>query len=204
MSLLKAISAKNMEEVKRLALTDKFAPFEKDSSKQTALHIAILCENIDILRFLLTLKKIDINAQDDNGWTALHCAANAGRYDMCLELLTNRTTRVDLYNSDGNGILIFMCKIRKSNHIEFSLRNYYQCLQILGSKGIDANYRNNFGESPLHYASMEGNLEAVYFLCKNNANVNILNKFLFLFFHFRSFLYILFANQRTNLEKNNN
>ena len=178
MALFYAIESQNIEEVKRLIALDRNCILAVDDSNQTALHYSTLCGTLEILKLLLTIKRIDVNAQDINGWTALHSAANAGRYDMCIELLNVKGIRVDLYNSDENGVLVFLCRIKKSNSTtKVPMNYYYQTLQLLQQKGLDINLQNCFGDTPLHYASIEGNIEVVNFLIKNNANVNIVNGF---------------------------
>ncbi|EAY23394.1 hypothetical protein TVAG_070570 [Trichomonas vaginalis G3] len=46
----------------------------RNSYRDTPLHFACYYNSIDVVKFLLTLDEIDINAQDSYGDTPLHIA----------------------------------------------------------------------------------------------------------------------------------
>jgi ankyrin repeat protein len=179
MQFYKAVSSANLEEVRRLVAEKNLSGIlEKDEEKQTLLHTIVnksskyyeSCR--EILKILLKLKKIDINAQDYRGLTALHCAAARGRIEMCLELLQQRGIKIDLVNNDENNALIFLCqtKYNKNNEVIFTI-----VLKLVLAE-VDIDYKNKDGETALHFASLVGNTQAVNFLCSNNCNVDALNK----------------------------
>merc|ERR1712107_818385 len=47
----------------------------------TALHNAICAGHYDIVKFLVEFG-CDVNAQDSDGWTPLHCAASCNNLEM--------------------------------------------------------------------------------------------------------------------------
>ncbi len=48
----------------------------KDKFGKTALHLAVVQQNVDVVATLLTDGKADVNAVTDDGLTALHIAAS--------------------------------------------------------------------------------------------------------------------------------
>lgn len=57
-----------------------------DEKGQTELHIAVLNNDIALVRELLSDDR-DVNAQDNLQWTPLHIAANHGYWDIAQLLL---------------------------------------------------------------------------------------------------------------------
>ena len=50
-------------------------------------------------------------------------------------------------------------------------------MKLLVDSGADVNVQMNVtGMAPLHFAAMRGRLDSVYWLIKNGANVNLLDK----------------------------
>ena len=191
MQFFNAVSNAHLDEVKKLIAEKNFnGILERDDDKQTLLHIIIQKSSdhsLEILKLLLKLKKIEINAQDSRGWTPLHCAAAKGRIDMCLELLNQRSLKVDVVNKDHNNALIFLCKAKS----EFVTEVRYSVVLKLMSSSVDIDHKNKYGETALHYAALVGNKHAVQFLCSNNCNIDPLNEFVFHSF-FTLFIYLIY------------
>ena len=181
-----AIGSGNLEEVKRLVNEKYFNGFvDKDEEKQTLLHYLVQRNlepdiSLEIIRIILRLKKIDINAQDIRGLTALHCASFKGRVDLCLEILNQKNTNINTVNVEDNNALTFLCQSKPDVRFEML---YTITLKLLSS-GVDLDHRNKYGDTALHCASDVGNLLAVNFLCTNNCNIDALNKFFFFLFIF--------------------
>jgi len=67
----------------------------------TLLHLASSGGRLDIVRPLLDHKpEADVNAQDEDGWTALHLAAYNG-HEQVGRILLNRGAKGDVKNFEG-------------------------------------------------------------------------------------------------------
>lgn len=173
MLLVRSVEGGKIEEVKKL-LDAKANPNECDSQNQTGLHVAALFGRTDILTLFQRYKRVDMNLQDRNGWTPLHCAASRFQLEFCQVLLANKTVKVSVHNNDLNTPFMYLCKRREIKSEDED--EYIKTLQLFLDRGVDLNGRNKYGETPLHYAAMNANVAACEFLCKAGCNVNSLNK----------------------------
>ncbi|XP_071476464.1 uncharacterized protein [Diadema antillarum] len=64
--------------------------------RETPLHTACIKKDVDKVRQLLTSPDIDVNAQDNAGWTPLHEACNHGNIQCMQELLNFRPNTLAL------------------------------------------------------------------------------------------------------------
>ena len=61
----------------------------KTKNNATPLHMAVVYDNIENIKYLVSQLKADINAQDNDGWTALYYAAANDKkeaYNLLLRL----------------------------------------------------------------------------------------------------------------------
>ena len=101
----------------------------------------------------LIKKGIDPNLQDNNGWTALHFAAQNNSYEATKELLENGA-KVDIPDSHGNTALW---------RAAFSSSGYGEVIKLLLEAGSDKNKINNNGKSPLNLAETISNYDVMQF-----------------------------------------
>src|SRR3990167_1321687 len=194
--LARLVAAGKFEDVKKL-LDSKANVNDRDENSQTGLHVAAQLGKLDIIQLFLQRKKLDINAQDEHGWTALHWAANKGKSEICQVLISHKNIKPFLPNDDFNTPFLYLCRSRID---ENSITEFKKILQAFVVRGVDINERNRFGESPLHYAIISSNTEAVEFLCQNKCNINALNKlqeilllFFFRFIFLKKIFWIIFS-----------
>ena len=174
MALLKAVfSNAPLEDIDRLATSKSV--LEVDDCRRNALHIACQMDRLALVEMLIA-KKMNVNAQDSNGWTPLHVAASNSNYAMCLALLNAKAIKPNTTNSDFNTPLVYICK--RSAGTPMNRGEYHECLRVFIDKGADINTKNKNGETPLHYACLGANIDAVDFLLRHGADVNVANKFL--------------------------
>ena len=187
----------NVKELKRLYKRKKDIVSLRNNYSQTALHIASIEGNVDVVKFLID-KKTDINAQDRQGWTAIFCACNSDHLEI-VEILINAGASIDIkackYSIYSNYLTILTTDINNykivngSSMLHYFVRMSSQKINptydkifytIIQSK-VDINLKNQQGETPLHMASFRGKEKSIDLLLSVSANCNIKNMYAILF-----------------------
>ena len=170
--------AKRSEEITQALLDNrsiKVNELTRDSSKETALHIAVESDGSeDIVETLLQNRDIDVNIADASGDTALHIATHRGRAEVVEQLLA--VPNIDLEKRDGSGYTAFEIAQRRKReavidvfaetpHYRNLLRGTFmevlrdesvtetEAIEILKTEKPDVNEKDRqSGNVPLHYA----------------------------------------------------
>jgi ankyrin repeat protein len=87
-----------------------------------------------------------VDAQDDNGWTAMHFAAQ-GRHTKMVEELLRRGANLSLVNSHGNGPLWVAL---------MNSRGDFTIVKMLLAANADPDCKNAHGKSPRDMAAIMG------------------------------------------------
>ncbi|CAD5226428.1 unnamed protein product [Bursaphelenchus okinawaensis] len=87
----------------------------------TALHNAICASHIEVIRYLVA-SHADVNAQDADGWTPLHCAASCNNFPIAKMLIENGACVFAISLSDGE---------TPSDKFEESIEGYGGCADFL-------------------------------------------------------------------------
>eukprot|EP01102_Stenamoeba_stenopodia_P003992 TRINITY_DN14124_c0_g1_i1.p1 TRINITY_DN14124_c0_g1~~TRINITY_DN14124_c0_g1_i1.p1 ORF type:complete len:948 (-),score=229.86 TRINITY_DN14124_c0_g1_i1:61-2904(-) len=150
---------------------------QRDAYLQTPLHIVASSSKEDQFEVakLLIAKGADLNSQDKNGWTALHCSASRGHYKTVEVLLQSKGIDALIKNNDGNGALHYL--VRSYTGTNYPPERYASLLNLAFEKcGSAAVYsKNKLGETPLHSAALKGNNNAVATLLSAYSLVDIPN-----------------------------
>jgi len=138
---------------------------------QTALMVALWKgKNIDLVKTLLAVKEIDVNAQDISGWTALMRAAfnNEENPDFLKVLLAVPGIKVNTHNMRGDTALGIVAEHNKNTG----------CLKaLLAAPGINVNEKNEFGYTALMKALYNENPDFLkILLAAPGINVNAQNE----------------------------
>ena len=122
-----------------------------DEWEQTPLHFATAVGRLKICNLLLENgAKPDLKTPQNN--TPLHIAASEGNLDIVRLLVENMSRNIDSQTSI------------KSGHKK-RLRNLF------------LNCRNEDGNAPLHMAIISNHIEVIKYLIKNEAKINVMNKY---------------------------
>lgn len=114
------------------------------SYKELALIVAAGKGRDDIVQALLMDKAIDLNAKDEDGFSALMAAAGGG-YTAIVQTLTNKGADVNAKNLNGETALMWA-----------TIFGHYDIVRILLAKGAEVNAKNVNGKTALGLAVMFG------------------------------------------------
>ena len=95
----------------------------------------------------------DADPEDDRGRSALHCAAESGKYNIIIALLGVKGIKLDVYNASG--WTPFFCAIDGG---------HFDCVKLLYECGADINKATFAGYTSLMSACEDGYVEIVKYL----------------------------------------
>ncbi|GAB6027120.1 Histone-lysine N-methyltransferase ehmt1, variant 2 [Chamberlinius hualienensis] len=136
----------------------------KGEDSMTSLHFAAKFGLMDICRLILETGKININVQDDGGWTPIIWGCEFKHLPV-VKFLLDRGADPNSRDKEHNIALHWSAF---SGSLEIS--------EILLNRGCDINAKNEHGDSPLHVAARQDNYECVMLFLARNADVDSLNK----------------------------
>ena len=135
---------------------------EEDSDAfLTELHKVLIYEQwTAAAKLIKDSTKEEIDAQDNNGYTALMLASYKGNQEIVEQLLSAQADP-NKTNITGRSALLFS-----------SSEGYATIAEVLLEKGAELNSTEENGMTPLHAASQNGHLEVVKLLVNKMAKVN--------------------------------
>ncbi|XP_053705235.1 histone-lysine N-methyltransferase EHMT1 isoform X3 [Synchiropus splendidus] len=136
----------------------------KDIEGFTCLHLAAKSGHYSIVEYLLSTKLIDIDCQDDGGWTALIWATEYKHVDQ-VKLLLSKGADISIRDKEQN-ICLHWAAFSGSLEIAKLLLNAHCDIHVV----------NIHGDSPLHIAARENRLECVTLFLSHGANVFAKNR----------------------------
>jgi len=125
----------------------------------TPLMSTLFSRGLYAAEFLIAMGA-DVNAQDNNGATALHLASCAGHLGLA-ELLIRHGADIHIVDVDGVTPLFEACKVNP------------EIVRILVAKGAEVNEQNENGITPLQMATMFGEERSVDILLLNGADIDV-------------------------------
>ncbi|KAH9791134.1 ANK REP REGION domain-containing protein [Citrus sinensis] len=139
-----------------------------NNEKNTALHEAACCENVDVVK-ILTKEDPDYPYSANNyGKTPLYMAAESSSSDMVLALLENSTP---VSHEGPNGKTALHAAAMEFRFADAALR------KLLEEKKNMIKETDQYGWTPIHYAAYYGNYEMVNLLLEIDQSAsNIANK----------------------------
>ena len=128
------------------------------SGGEDSIHVAAWVGNIDAFKKHLA-DGVDLNAEDDNGWTLFSCAVNGGHKGI-VELLITEGVDVNMKNSGCENLYSAVAEGHK------------EIIGLLIAAGVDVNCKDDDGMTPLHSAAQFASKEIVELLITKGADVN--------------------------------
>uniref|UniRef100_A0A8C7U1K2 Euchromatic histone-lysine N-methyltransferase 1b n=1 Tax=Oncorhynchus mykiss TaxID=8022 RepID=A0A8C7U1K2_ONCMY len=130
----------------------------------TCLHLAAKIGHYNIVEHLLSTGLIDINCQDDGGWTAMIWATEYKHLEQ-VKMLLNKGADINIRDKEENICLHWAAF---SGSVEIA--------ELLLESKCDLHAVNIHGDSPLHIAARENRLECVTLFLSRGADVNLKNR----------------------------
>ncbi|GBN06654.1 Ankyrin-1 [Araneus ventricosus] len=129
----------------------------------SAIELAVINKNLDIMETLLELSKIYINYKGRNGHTLLHHAAVSGSIQIVKSLVDKGAAINGRDSTDAKPI-----------HIA-AKEGYQDIVEYFLIEGLDIDDRGENGWSLMHYAAAGNQSEICKFLIKNGLSANIVD-----------------------------
>ena len=164
-SIFNALDKKNLDLVKQLIKNKPERINERDVYDRTPLIYACdCCLDVKFVEFLLNCKGIEINAQDEFGWTAflysVYKNKDLDNTKIFKALIKHPETDVNLGRRDGYNPLMKACML-----------GFVEMLNMLVlHKSIQINQKDEYGYSALYYAFRKNQVECCKILLENGAD----------------------------------
>ncbi|XP_061655299.1 histone-lysine N-methyltransferase EHMT1 isoform X5 [Phyllopteryx taeniolatus] len=136
----------------------------KDVEGFTCLHLAAKSGHDNIVEYLLCTGYVNINCQDDGGWTAMIWATEYKHVDQ-VKLLLSKGADISIRDKEENICLHWAAF---SGSVEIAT--------LLLDANCDLHAVNIHGDSPLHIAARENRLDCVVLFLSRGADVSRKNR----------------------------
>ncbi|XP_071086410.1 putative ankyrin repeat protein RF_0381 [Haliotis cracherodii] len=133
---------------------------------EDALHISLLCENMEMVKYILTQDVVNINGAEKNGMTPVLLAAEHGCIDL-FDLVVSKGADLSSRYVAGKSILQSACLGGNVDIVEYVLAqdNVLQDINRIGWNGW----------TPVMFAAFQGNKEVFDLLVKKGADLAQIN-----------------------------
>uniref|UniRef100_A0A8C2ZA04 Euchromatic histone-lysine N-methyltransferase 2 n=1 Tax=Cyclopterus lumpus TaxID=8103 RepID=A0A8C2ZA04_CYCLU len=161
--LLEAI-INNHIEVAHYLIQNGATVYHVEEDGYTGLHHAAKLGNLEIVNMLLETGQVDVNAQDNGGWTPIIWSAEHKHVDV-IKVLLNRGADVTISDKELNVCLHWAAYAGNVDIAELVLNSGCSLASV-----------NMHGDTPLHIAAREGYLECVTLFLSRGADIDIMNR----------------------------
>uniref|UniRef100_A0A8C4TJ17 Euchromatic histone-lysine N-methyltransferase 1b n=1 Tax=Erpetoichthys calabaricus TaxID=27687 RepID=A0A8C4TJ17_ERPCA len=146
-------------------VSDCLVPVDlQDAEGSTCLHLAAKKGHYDVVKYLLSTELIDINCQDDGGWTPMIWATEYKHIDQ-VQLLLSSGADINIRDKEENICLHWA-----------AFSGCVDIAEILLNAKCDLHAVNIHGDSPLHIAARENRRDCVVLFLSKGAEVSLKNK----------------------------
>ena len=126
------------------------------------LHTAASQGYLDFCKMLIEKHKFNVNMVDNLGWTALHCSAQSGSYEI-VTYFADMETDINLKTNDGMNCL----------HIAACQGHLNLCKVLIDNNKFDLHMTDNGGRTALHHSAESGNCELVAYFADMGTNTHL-------------------------------
>ncbi|XP_077362134.1 histone-lysine N-methyltransferase EHMT2 isoform X2 [Festucalex cinctus] len=161
--LLEAIVSNHVEVV-RCLIQNGACVYHVEEDGYTGLHHAAKQGNLEIVNILLETGQVDVNSQDNGGWTPIIWAAEHKHVEV-IKVLLNRGADVTINDKELNVCLHWAAYAGNVDIAEMVL-----------NAGCSLASVNVHGDTPLHIAAREGYLDCVTLFLSRGADIDTINR----------------------------
>ena len=151
--------------------------FVVDYFSWSPLHFACQSNKTDIVKYLLQVRKHDVNCKDNFGSTPMHIVCKEGHIEVAKEL-GSALYKCDFGSLDqtGNSPLHIACHYGHLNLVNFltlSPNSVEVNFLTLSPSSVDVNLQNIIGDTPLHIACHNKHIEIIQHLVTIGCHVRL-------------------------------
>ena len=132
----------------------------KTNDGSNCLHFAALKGHLNLCKVLIDKHKFDLHVTDNGGYTAFHCSAQSGNYELVAYFAD---MGIDIHHKTNDG---FNCL-----HIAASGGHLNLCKALIDKHDFDVNIANNRGWTALHYSALIGSYELVTYFADMGTDI---------------------------------
>ena len=144
----------------------------KTNDGSNCLNIAAYQGHLNLCKMLIDKHKVDLHLTDNYGWTALHCSARSGNYDL-VAYFTEMGTDIHLKTNYGSNCL----------HTAALKGHLKLCKYFLEIHSFDVQMEDNGGRTALHNSAINGSFDLFLYIlgkgseiyCKTKNMENVLH-----------------------------
>ncbi|XP_067652901.1 ankyrin repeat domain-containing protein 50-like [Haliotis asinina] len=160
-----------------------------DSDGDNVLHLACYSGDLETVEHILSLNKVDINATNINGQTAIKIAKD-WQYEQVVDLLeswvTPSHTDRNIYSAIKDGDLERLNRILAAGHVDINMRTgrlnwtlvmvaalqgQSDVVKFLMDRGANVSLVDKYGNNALHWACSSGDLDTVKLILSENMKI---------------------------------
>lgn len=171
---MQAIDNNEYEELRNLVRNNPDIIDEQNEEGNTLLHIAAFNNDDRIAQLLLLRYHANPNIYDNDGYGALHVAADLLNPEM-LELLLAAGANPNAQNSEQSTPLHMALKSSQGENEESDGDDTLRCVNLLLDAGANPNILADDGYTPLHTAVFHDQISSIRSLLDRGANSTIRN-----------------------------
>ncbi|RUS69889.1 hypothetical protein EGW08_022351 [Elysia chlorotica] len=136
---------------------------DRGEDGMTSLHYAAKAGHIDIVQYILSTERVDVNIEDDGGWTPIIWATESQLLDVVKFLIKHGGDPNKKDNEENTGL----------HWAAFS--GSLDISEVFLDLGCELDSPNEHGDRPLHIAARQDHYDIVMLLLARGANVNLKN-----------------------------
>ncbi|XP_006749301.1 histone-lysine N-methyltransferase EHMT1 [Leptonychotes weddellii] len=138
--------------------------YMQDAEGSTCLHLAAKKGHYDVVQYLLSNGQMDVNCQDDGGWTPMIWATEYKHVEL-VKLLLSKGSDINIRDNEENICLHWA-----------AFSGCVDIAEILLAARCDLHAVNVHGDSPLHIAAREDRYACVLLFLSRDSDVTLKNK----------------------------